>query len=790
MAKSRAQGIFESVWESFPEAVLMMNDQRRIQGCNLRAEELFGWTRQEIHGKALFDFLSFPDEHKTNFEALSRGERAAHRGEAIGVAGACSTRWLEWSILPVQGRAPGEPSWVMMACDITERKNAARFAGLQHSLLVRLLAVDDLETALLLILDTALELDGIDCGGIYVIDRRKQRLDMLASSGLSAAFVEGVSHLPLDSARARLVLRGQPVYSTHREIDPELDAVLLQENLRGMAVLPVSYKGEIVAALNLASRTLDAIPLGLRPIVERLAAETGGVVARVHAEQERRLLNALLENHGHFMGLSDLSGQLSYINLAGRALVGLADTAALDGLSIFDLVPEGQRQALRDEVFPRLLTEGRHSGECALLQRGTGRDLAIAFSAFLIRSELDDQPLHVAIIIEDLTDRRKLESQLSQAQKMESLGRLAGGVAHDFNNCLTGIKGNLSLALLDLQPGQPVHHSVTEAQNAAESAAGLVRQLLAFSRRQEIEPKITDLNDLILQSTKMLARTLGEDIQLVTRLDRNVCKIKVDAGQIGQILVNLAVNSRDAMAFGGKLFIETSGVVLDRKYVDTHPQTREGPHVLLAISDLGCGMTAEVKARIFEPFFTTKEQGKGTGLGLSIVFGAVSQNNGTIEVYSEPDKGTTFKLFFPVHQGEPAIGLKEAESLANLPTGREIALCVEDESVVREVTREVLERLGYHVLSCRSSEEALEVEGQWSAPIHILVSDIIMPGMNGRALAEILLKRRPQLKILFTSGYTEEVIAHHGILRDGVHFLSKPYSMQNLARKVREVLDA
>ncbi len=789
MAISHGKGVFESMWESFPEAVLLMNSQRRIQGCNHRAEELFGGTRQEILGRALTDFLPFSDEVKSSFETPPGQPRLAHKGESFCLTGERSTRWFEWSIHPVLGSVPGEPAWVMVATDITERKNAERFASLQHSLLVRLLAVEDMETALGIILDTAIQLDGIDSGAIYVVDRRKQCMNMVTFRGLSPAFVERVSHLPLTCPRGRLALCGQPIYGSHRAVEPDPDEVLLDEGLRTVAIIPVSYRGELVAVLNLSSRSLEDIPVGMRLIAERLAAEVGGVVARVRAEQEHRLLHTLLESHVQFLGIAELSGNFVYINQAGRALAGLGSSEPIDELSVFDLVPDSHRQTLRDAVFPRLLVEGRYSGESALAQRGTGRAFEIDFHSFLIRSDLEGEPLHIALIIEDLTDRRKLEGQLVQAQKMESLGRLAGGVAHDFNNCLTGIKGNLSLALLDLPAGQPAHHSVIEAQRAAERAEGLVRQLLAFSRRQEIEPRVLDLNDLISQLSRMLARTLGEDIQLVNHLDPKLGKIQVDAGQIEQILVNLAVNSRDAMPAGGKLFIETAAVNLDQRYADTHPMTRAGPHVLLSISDTGCGMNPEIKARIFEPFFTTKEKGKGTGLGLSIVFGAVKQNNGTIEVYSEPDKGTTFKMFFPVHEGEMTRSAPEGDPLAAMPTGREIALYVEDESVVRDVTREVLERLGYHVLCCKNSEEALEVETKWSGPIHILISDIIMPGMNGRALAERLLQRRSRLKILFTSGYTEEVIAHHGILRDGVHFLSKPYSMQNLARKVREVLD-
>jgi two-component system cell cycle sensor histidine kinase/response regulator CckA len=403
--------------------------------------------------------------------------------------------------------------------------------------------------------------------------------------------------------------------------------------------------------------------------------------------------------------------------------------------------------------------------------------------------ELRIEPCDVGLMILsiDITEGRNLEEQLRQAQKMEAIGRLAGSVAHDFNNLLSVILSYSTLVLGELKAVDPLRADVEAIKRAGERAAELTHQLLAFSRRQVLAPKIVDLNDVVRQSERMLQRLLGEDIELVTRLNRCASKVKVDPGQIDQVIMNLALNARDAMPNGGKLTIETNDAVLDEAYALDHFGVRSGAHVMLAISDTGVGMDKETQSRIFEPFFTTKSPGKGTGLGLSTVFGIVQQSGGHVWVYSEPGAGASFKVYLPkAAEGElPHIEQPEPATLE----GSETILLVEDQEEVRRVACEVLRRFGYHVIEARNPGEALLECERHPRTIHLLLTDVVMPRMNGRELAERLLKIRPNLRVLYMSGYTENAIVHHGILDSGIAYLQKPLVPDALGRRVREVLD-
>ena len=370
---------------------------------------------------------------------------------------------------------------------------------------------------------------------------------------------------------------------------------------------------------------------------------------------------------------------------------------------------------------------------------------------------------------------------------MEAIGQLAGGVAHDFNNVLCAITGNAELALHDLPDKNPLRESLEEIAKAAERAADLTRQLLAFSRKQVIKPKSINLSDLIESLHTMLVRLIGEDIILRTVPRKGLGQVRVDPNQIEQIVLNLAINARDAMPNGGELLIETANVLLDEDYCQLHAKIISGPYVMLAVSDTGCGMTAETRKKIFEPFFTTKELGQGTGLGLATVFGIVEQNDGVIEVYSEPEKGSSFKVYFPRVANQTS-NLKDLKT--PVPTGgQETVLVVEDEEIVRNMVVKVLKRLGYQVLSASSGDKALGLAESYNNPIDLLLTDVIMPHMNGRQLAGKLSESRPDIKVLYASGYTHNVIAHHGVLSEGVEFITKPYSLDRLSSRVREVLD-
>ncbi len=383
---------------------------------------------------------------------------------------------------------------------------------------------------------------------------------------------------------------------------------------------------------------------------------------------------------------------------------------------------------------------------------------------------------------------RESETQLRQSQKLEAVGQLAGGIAHDFNNLLTAINGYSSLALKRLDDASPLKSYIEEVKKAGDRAANLTRQLLAFSRKQILEPKVLDLNEVVGDMSKMLRRMIGEDVQLATSPARELGRVKADPGQIEQIIMNLVVNARDAMPNGGKVTIETSDVHLDDEYAREHMPTKPGHYVLLAVSDTGTGMDAETQARIFEPFFTTKEVDKGTGLGLSTVYGIVKQSDGFVWVYSEPGHGTTFKVYLPVVDAEKTAAAKPLDDDAQI--GTETILLVEDEEVVRNLAQETLEAAGYEVLVAGKGEEAIRLGIEHPHEIHLLLSDVVMPGASGNEVAEQLRSLRPKTKVLFMSGYTDEAIVHHGVLASGVRFIQKPFSLAALCRKVREVLDS
>jgi signal transduction histidine kinase/CheY-like chemotaxis protein len=402
----------------------------------------------------------------------------------------------------------------------------------------------------------------------------------------------------------------------------------------------------------------------------------------------------------------------------------------------------------------------------------------------------------IVLNIRDITERKRAEeekavlhAQLIQSQKMESVGRLAGGVAHDFNNVLTVILGFAEFGIDDLREGDPLRENLEEIRSASERAAAITRQLLAFSRKQVLQPIALDLNAVATGLEKMLRRLLGEDIELAQVLGPDLGIVTADRVQIEQVIVNLAINARDAMPQGGKLTIETANVELDEEYAVLHASVKPGPYVLLAVSDTGHGMDEATMTRIFEPFFTTKEVGKGTGLGLSTVYGIVKQSGGNIWVYSEPGKGTTFKIYLPCDRSAVAAG--SAPAARKIPIrGGETILIVEDEEALRGLAERSLKRAGFHVLTAADGEQALLLCEKHPKPIHLLLTDVVMPRMSGRVLAERLTTVRPAMKVLFMSGYTDNAIVHHGILVPGTQFIAKPFGVVALAAKVREVLDS
>jgi two-component system cell cycle sensor histidine kinase/response regulator CckA len=461
---------------------------------------------------------------------------------------------------------------------------------------------------------------------------------------------------------------------------------------------------------------------------------------------------------------------------------------------------------LQDELLKSELVTGifLHSGEYERLtellirtneikdvetewKRRDGTPITVRCSGRRINDE-NGMPAYFEVFAEDVTEKRVLEKQLRMAQKMEAIGRLSGGIAHDFNNLLGVIIGYSHVLKKELGGNSALCEHAVEIEKAGQRAASLTKQLLAFSRQQVLTPAVLNLNTLVSDMEGMLPRLLGEDIAVSLALDSELGSVKADQSQIEQVIMNLAVNARDAMPQGGKLKIQTANVELDQAYAREHPGSKAGNYVLLAVTDTGTGMNAETLAHIFEPFFTTKERGKGTGLGLATVYGIVKQSNGYIFVDSAPGKGATFQIYLPQYVGKPVTEEREVDSGEKL-RGSESILLVEDSEPLRKLAQTFLESAGFRVLSAEHGEDALQVASRHGKTFDLLLTDVVMPGMNGRALAEQLLSRQPGMKVLYMSGYTDSFIAGHGVLEPGTHLLHKPFTDEVLIRKVREVLD-
>jgi PAS domain S-box-containing protein len=494
---------------------------------------------------------------------------------------------------------------------------------------------------------------------------------------------------------------------------------------------------------------------------------------------------SLVTNAPYGICRCDGLGNILDMNPALVGLLGYDSPQDLVGRNLNTLYADGQQWFLLTDYF-RL--QRRFENLVADWRRKDGSTTVVRLSGHAITNE--DSSVTYELFLEDVSERRALEQQLRQSQKMEAIGRLAGGIAHDFNNLLMVISGYSEFLLERLGPEPALRVPATEISAAAERATALTRQLLAFSRKQMLAPKVLDLNGLVTENLKMLTRLIGEDIDLVMIPGEELGPVKADPSQLEQVILNLAVNARDAMPHGGKLTIETGNVTLDESYARLHAPLRPGDYVMLAISDTGVGMDNETQSRIFEPFFTTKGP-KGTGLGLSTVYGIVKQSGGYVWVYSEPNKGTAFKIYLP-----RVLEIEDlpAESLAiagAVPAKRphETVLVVEDEPNLRRLTRQFLEKEGYSVLDAADGTEAVRICVAFEGTIHLLLTDVIMPGMNGRELAKRVSEIRPNTKVLYMSGYTENAIGHNGTLDAGITLLQKPFTLQALQAKVREVLD-
>jgi PAS domain S-box-containing protein len=739
-------------------AIFLLDTAGNIMTWNSGAERIKGYKANEIMGKHFSSFYTAEDKEQgkpgKGLEIAAAQGRCEDEGWRLRKDG--SKLWANVVITALRDEAGRLTGFAKITRDLTERKQLEEGRRKRS------------EALLAAVLDNVLD------GVIGINDR-----GIIESFNAAAERDFGYKEAEVIGQNIKMLMP-EPY---HSELDGYLDNYLRSGKAKIIGI------GRQVVARRKDGSTFP-IDLAVSEFFLEGQRHFTGVVRDLtslqQSEEHQARLIAVLEATPDFVGIADAKLHPLFVNRAGRNMIGIGEVEDLSRTHVSDYFTEEVGRFILNEVVPTSIKTGVWVGETALLTR-SGSEIPVSMVA-IAHKDAAGEVKFLSKIMRDLTDVKKLEEQVRQAQKMDAVGQLAGGVAHDFNNLLTIISGYSDILLAMLPANDPKRSSLKAISEAGERAAGLTRQLLAFSRQTVLEPQVLDLNGVVKDAEKMLRRMIGEDILLTTVLDPSIRRAKVDPGQMGQVLMNLAVNARDAMPQGGKLTIETKNVELDEAYINTHVEVQAGRYVLLTVSDTGNGMPPEIKARIFEPFFTTKGVGKGTGLGLSVVHGIVKQSNGNIGVYSEVGVGTTFKVYLPAVEDEVA-PLTSAFDPTKLGRGSETVLLVEDEDGVREIALLTLQTYGYNVLSAASGKEALRVVSKHKGGIDILVTDVVMPEMSGRQLAEALRPQFPQMKVLYLSGYTDDAVVRHGILQAEVAFLQKPYTPIVLHRKVKQVLE-
>lgn len=798
-ALAETQELLASFVEHTPAEIFISDVAGRMLLVNRAWEQFFGRRREEALGRPVDEI--FPPHLAADFMATTRtvidtAAPLAFERMLPGPDG--SAHYFEVIKFPILDPAGGVKGVGGITLDVTGRKQAEAQLlrrNRELDLLNRVIAVSAgaLETEvilstvcreLVLAFDVAVAMASLlDQTRSHIRVAAEYRADSRKPSELNRT-------VPVSTAMLWQQLQAlkQPLAVADIRADPRLSQHRQLIDLHGVAailVLPLMVEGEMIGNLTLADNKPRQFSDEEIDLAQSVTNQVAGALARVRLAQVQQQLSAAIEEAGETIVITDTAGTIVYVNPAFERITGYSQAEAL-GQN-----PRMLKSGRHDEVFYRQLWATLQSGEAwhgHLINRKKDGSLYTEEATISPVYGQGGVIVNYVAVKRDVTRELRREEQLRQAQKMEAVGRLAGGVAHDFNNLLTAISGYTGLLLARFpNPADPIRQDLEQIQKAGERAASLTRQLLAFSRKQVLQPEVIDLNGTVADMDDMLRRLLGEDIDIRTDLAPGLGRVLADRGQLEQVILNLAVNARDAMPGGGRLTIETANVVLDEAYAGQQVEVRPGPYVRLAVSDTGAGMGPEVLSYLFEPFFSTKGQ-QGTGLGLATVHGIIKQSGGHIDVYSEQGYGTTFNVYLPRLEEDPAVR-PQGMAWPAIPGGTETILVVEDEGRVRELVTRALEGRGYTVFAASSPDEALQIGRQEPGPIHLLLTDVIMPGMNGRALAEQLTLIRPKIKVLYMSGYTDSAIIHHGVLEPGVAFIQKPFSLAAIAVKVRETLD-
>ncbi|MCI0461353.1 MAG: PAS domain S-box protein [Gemmataceae bacterium] len=788
----------EQIVRSATEGILTINKFGQVLSLNPAAEQLFGYRSAEVRNQPVSLLLTDPpsrESQKILHDSLPVGSvlgLAAGAREVIGKHKGGDTFPLELTISSVS--RDDDPISVVFARNISKRKQAQRYLTAHYAATCILAEAGSLREALPRILQAICEAMRYEAGAFWRLDPEAGvlRCAELYQAPLAAQpkrqDAEALTCERDKGLPGRAWSAGKPFWVEDLLRTKDCPCLAGPLQLRGAFAFPILREQEVCGAMTFfSSRTLRKDDQ-LLDIMAELGKQIGQFIVRKQNEEALRettqTLQALVQAAPVAINIIDLRSKVRLWNPAAERILGW--TAAESLGQLLPWLPNGGANG-STRILPAVLQGQTIHGLSVTCRKRDGMSVEVSLSAGPLR---DGQGaiFGAALMLMDLTEQKQLEDQLRQAQKMEAVGQLAGGVAHDFNNLLTIINGYSHILGEYFKPGNQGLEYLEQIRQAGERATGLTRQLLAFGRKQVLQVQVLDLNTLVSNLEKMLRRLIGEDIEIVIEQEPLLGQVKADPGQIEQVLLNLAVNARDAMPRGGTLTLTTANVDLDDAWAHSRPETVPGPYVQLAVRDTGCGMNAETKARIFEPFFTTKEVGKGTGLGLATVYGIVKQSDGHIEVESELGHGATFRVYLPRLEklAPDSLSLEEP---ASIPRGKETVLLVEDEENVRQFLHYSLRLSGYRVLEAGSGQEALTLCEQHKGEIDLLVTDVIMPHMNGRELAERATTIQPDLRVLYISGYTDNVLDNHGILAPGTAFLYKPVTPKALAEKVREVLD-
>jgi PAS domain S-box-containing protein len=786
-----------TIIESEPECVKLLAADGTVLEMNPAGLAMIeADAPEQMIGRSVYEVVA--PEYRPAFQALIesvfRGESGVLEFEVVGLKG--TRRFLEMHAVPLRTTSGDITALLGIARDLSERERAetilaerVRLAGLSSDVGIALTQSDTLRGLLQRCAKALVRHLNAAFARVWTLNERENVLELQASAGMYTHLDGPHSRVPVGQFKIGLIAAKRKPHLTNEVIgDPRVhdQEWAKREGMVAFAGYPLLVDDQLVGVMAMFARhELTEFTLkGLASVADEIALGVKRKQTEESLQVQTIYFRQLFESAPVGIALLDPGGRVTEVNESFEAMFQYS-VAELKGRFLHEfIVPPDQMEEARAQ-----LSQAQRGGVArlqAVRKRKDGKLLDVVIASHLI--VIDENPVGVYTIYVDISEQKQLEEQFRQAQKMEAVGRLAGGVAHDFNNLLTVITGYSEMALAQLDDRDPRRRFIEEVKKAGQRAASLTRQLLAFSRQQVVEPKVLDLNTLVADMGKMVLRLIGEDIELITRLDPALGRIKADPGQIEQVILNLAVNARDAMPHGGTLRIETANRDVDDDTARRTVGLRPGRYVVLAVGDTGCGMDEETQSHIFEPFFTTKEVGKGTGLGLSTVYGIVQQSHGHIEVESELNRGTTFKVYLPWF--DEAVESPDVETPpVKLPGGRETILLAEDDEGVRSLAGQSLQSLGYEILEAQSGAEALQTIERHRSPIHLLLTDVVMPQMSGIELAKRVTALLPEIKVLFMSGYTERATVHHDQLDASAAYLQKPFTVEGLAFKVREVLD-